>query len=401
MSKSFIYDTARSPRASSRSGVLASISPSRLSARVLSAVVERNQIDSALIEDVIFGCAITSDEQGANVTRTALLAADYDYQVPGMQVSRFCSSGLEAVNTASAKVASGQLDAIVAGGIESISRVPMGSDKGAWQADPRETFKTHYVPQGISADLIATKCAFSRSDVDAFAVESHRRAAKAQESGYFKQSIVPVYDQLGELLLDVDNNVRPDSNIEKLAKLKPSFQKMCDTEGGRERVRLRYPEVEKIDHVHTAANSSAIVDGSAAVLLGSDKLGEQTGLRPRARIVAAASIGSEPTIMLTGPKSVTELILKKAGMQLSDIDLFEVNEAFASVPMFFMDSLGVDHDKVNVNGGAISLGHPFGATGAILIGTLLDELERRDLQTGMVVICVGGGMGTACIIQRC
>jgi acetyl-CoA C-acetyltransferase len=339
-------------------------------------------------------------EQGSDIARVAALVAGYDESVPGKQLNRFCASGLESVNTAAAQIMAGQADLVIGGGVESMSRVPIGADGGAWVADPQVAWQQYFIPQGISADLIATLEGFSREMVDAYAVESQRRAAAAQAAGYFDRSIIPVKDVIGEVALAKDEYLRPGTTMADLAKLKPAFTQMGE-EAGFDAVALqRYPQVETIHHVHTGGNSSGIVDGAAAVLVGSKKAAKKTGLTPRARIRAFASIGSEPTIMLTGPAGASRKALKRAGMKPSDIDLWEINEAFASVVLRFVKDLGLSHDRVNVNGGAIALGHPLGATGAMILGMALDELERRDLSTALVTLCVGAGMGTATIIER-
>jgi len=401
MTDAFILDAVRTPRGRGRiDGSLHPITPIQLAAQTLGALRDRHELDTARVEDVILGCVSPVGEQGANIARVASLVAGYDEGVPGKQLNRFCASGLEAVNTASATVMSGQSDLLVAGGVESMSRVTMGSDGGAWAIDPAVAWQQYFVPQGISADLIATLEGFSRGDVDAFAVESQRRAAAAQQAGHFDRSLIPVKDVIGQVALARDEYLRPGTTIEDLAKLKPAFVQPGE-EGGFDAVAIqRYPQVEKIHHIHTAGNSSGIVDGAAAVLIGNRKIARKLGIKPRARIRAFASIGSEPTIMLTGPAGASRKALKKARMGASDIDLWEINEAFASVALRFMRDMDITHDKVNVNGGAIALGHPLGATGAVILGTVLDELERRDLGTALVTLCVGAGMGTATIIER-
>ncbi|MEX2589441.1 MAG: acetyl-CoA C-acetyltransferase, partial [Chitinophagales bacterium] len=352
------------------------------------------------VEDAIVGCVTPVKEQGFNIAKTAAMAAGYPDTTAGVTLSRYCASGLEAINQASAYVMSGQEDLILAGGLESMSRVPMGSDGGALFTNPEVVMQHKIVPQGISADLIASKFGFSRRDLDAFAAESHKRAAKATQGGYFKNSLISISDVNGKVILDKDEMIRPDSSVETLGNLKPSFQMMGE-QGGFDNLALqKYPEVEKINHVHHPGNSSAIVDGAALTLVGSESMGQQLGLKPRAKVRAFAVTGTEPTIMLLGPGLSARKALKKAGMEIGDIDLFEVNEAFAVVPMRFMQEMNVPHDKVNVNGGAIAMGHPLGATGSMLISTLIDELERRDLNTGMATLCVGGGMGIATIIER-
>ena len=401
MADAFIYDHVRTPRGRGKSdGSLHSITPIQLAAQTLQAVRDRNELDTSLLDDVVLGCVAPLGEQGANIARVGAIVAGYDERVPGQQLNRFCASGLEAINNAAAQVMSGQSQAVVAGGVESMSRVPIGSDGGAWVADPAVAYGTYFVPQGVSADLIATLDGYSRTDVDAYAVESQRRAAAAWAEGRFARSILPVKDVLGRVVLDRDELMRPDTTLQSLAALKPAFTTMGEQAGFDAVAQMRYPQVETIEHVHTAANSSGIVDGAAGVLVGSKRFGSKAGLKPRARIRAFTSIGSEPTIMLTGPALVTQKLLKRAGMSVKDIDLFEVNEAFASVVMRFMRAMDVTHDKVNVNGGAIAMGHPLGVTGAIITGTVLDELERRNLNTALITLCVGAGMGTATIIER-
>jgi acetyl-CoA C-acetyltransferase len=397
----FVYDHVRTPRGRGRpDGSLHAVTPVQLAAQTLSALRERTELDTQHLDDVVLGCVTPVGEQGANLARTAALQAGYAQSVPGQQLNRFCASGLEAVNNAAAQIMSGQADAVIAGGVESMSRVQMGADGGAVCADPQVTYRNYYVPQGISADLIATVDGYSREQVDAYAVESQRRAARAWEDGHFKRSVIPVRDSLGEIILSRDEHLRPSTTPADLAKLKPAFAGMGE-QGGFDAVALqRYPQLEAISHVHTGGNSSGIVDGAAAVLLGTKQFGVRARLKPRARIRAFCSIGSEPTIMLTGPALATEKLLRRAGMQITDIDLFEVNEAFAAVVMRFMNALSVPHEKVNVNGGAIALGHPLGATGAMLLGTALDELERRNLSTALITLCVGAGMGTATLIER-
>ncbi|MEM7136681.1 MAG: acetyl-CoA C-acetyltransferase [Myxococcota bacterium] len=402
MTDCFIYDAVRTPRGKGRKkdGALADAPPLRMAKAVLEAIPERCHFADSEIEDVIFGCVEPVGEQGANVGRMAALIAGYDDCVPGVQLNRFCSSGLEAVNIAAAKVKAGDVELAVGGGLESMSRIAMGAAGGAWSTDPELAFGTSFVPQGIGADLIATKYGYSRNDVDAFAVESQRRAAAAWEGGHFERSIVPVTDGVGVTMLDRDEHMRPGTTLEELGALKPSFEMMGRNFGFDAVAVQKHPEVEAIEHVHHAGNSSGIVDGSAAVLVGSKGAGERLGLKPRARIVRSATVGSEPCIMLTGPAPASNKALSRAGMRASDIDLWEINEAFSSVCLLFMEEMGIDHDATNVNGGAIAFGHPLGATGAMLLGTMLDELERRDLRTGLITLCVGAGMGTATIIER-
>jgi len=401
MTEAYIFDHVRSPRGRGKAdGSLHSITPINLASQVLAAVRDRNGLDTSLVDDVILGCVAPVGEQGADIARIAALNADYDVCVPGKQLNRFCASGLEAINTAAAQVVCGQSDIVIAGGVESMSRVPMMSDGGAWATDPAVAYKTYFVPQGISADLIATKYGISRADLDAYSVESQKRAAHAWDQGWFDKSILPIVDHIGRVVLARDEHMRPDATMESLGSLKPSFVMMGE-QGGFDAVILqKYPEVESVIHMHTPGNSSGIVDGAAAVLVGHAEAGKRMGLKPRARIRAFASIGSEPSIMLTGPAPATRKALKRAGMTIADIDLFELNEAFAAVVLHYMDDLDIAHDRINVNGGAIAMGHPLGATGAMVFGTVLDELERRGLSTALVTLCIGGGMGTATIIER-
>ena len=401
MTDAFIYDAVRTPRGEGKpTGALNEVSPVRLAATALAAVRDRNGLDTSLVDDVVLGCSEPAGEQGAVIARSAALMADYDQSVPGVQINRFCASGLEAVNMAAAQVMSGQADLVIGGGVESMSRVAMGSSGGAWFANPEVAFRTHYVQQGISADLIATRDGFSRDDVDAYAVESQRRAAEAWDDGRFAGSVAPVTDENGAIILDCDEHVRPDTDMQALAALNPAFDRMGRDMGFDSVILQRYPEVERIEHVHHAGNSSGIVDGAAAVLVGSGEIGAALGLKPRARIRGFGSIGSEPSIMLTGPAPVTRKVLARGGMETGDIDLYELNEAFAAVVLLYMRDLGVPHDRINVNGGAIAMGHPLGATGAMILGTLLDELERRDLETGLCTLCIGAGMGVATVIER-
>ncbi|MEP3422944.1 MAG: acetyl-CoA C-acetyltransferase [Erythrobacter sp.] len=401
MAEAYIYDAVRTPRGKGKSdGSLHEITPLQLAAQVLKALPERNDIDSAVIEDVAFGCVSPVGEQGAVIPRTAVLAAGYSETTSAIQVNRFCGSGLEASNIAAAKVMSGECDMAVGGGVESMSRVPMGSDGGAWPTDPQSAFDNYFVPQGISADLIATKYGFSRDDVDAYAVESHKRADTAWKEGRFARSIMPVKDVIGVDVLDHDETIRPSTDMQSLGGLNPSFAGLGKQAGFNKVAIQRYPEVERIKHVHHAGNSSGIVDGAAAVLFGNKETGERLGLKPRARIRSMASIGSEPTIMLTGPEFAAQKALKRAGMESKDIDLYELNEAFAAVVLRFMQALDIDHSDINVNGGAIAMGHPLGATGAMILGTMVDEMERADKETALVTLCIGAGMGTATIIER-
>ncbi len=402
MPDAYIFDHVRTPRGKGKKdGSLHEVTPIRLATQMLEAIRDRNNgLDTREVEDVILGCVMPVGEQGANIARAAVLTAGYDESVPGVQINRFCASGLEAVNMAAAKVMSGQSPMAIGGGVESMSRIPMASDGGAWPVDPAVAMPTYFVPQGISADLIATKYGISRDDLDAYAVESHKRAAKSWEEGRFARSVVPVNDILGTPLLSRDEMIRADATMQSLGALNPSFVDMGKTYGFDGVAIQKYPEVERINHVHTPGNSSGIVDGAAAVLIGTKEAGEKAGIKPRARIKSFASIGSEPTIMLTGPSFAAERVLAKAGMRKEDLDLWELNEAFASVVLRFMDVLNVPHDKINVNGGAIAMGHPLGATGAMVLGTLLDEMERRDASTGLVTLCIGAGMGTATILER-
>ncbi len=402
MTECFIYDAVRTPRGRGRKkdGGLADAPPLRMAKAVLQALPERGGFDSKEIEDVILGCVEPVGEQGANVGRMAAMIAGYDDRVPGVQLNRFCSSGLEAVNIAAAKVKAGDVDLIVGGGLESMSRISMGAAGGAWSTDPELAWGSSFVPQGISADLIATKFGYSRTDVDAFAVQSQRRAGAAWEGGRFQRSIVPVRDDIGVTMLDRDEHMRPATTLQDLGQLTPSFESMGRNFGFDAVAIQKHPEVEQIHHVHHAGNSSGIVDGAAAVLVGSREAGRRLGLAPRARIVRSATVGTEPCIMLTGPGPASRKALAKAQMQTSDIDLWEINEAFSAVCLLFMEEMGIDHSILNVNGGAIAFGHPLGATGAMLVGTMLDELERRDLSTALITLCVGAGMGTSTIIER-
>ncbi len=401
MADAYVYDAVRTPRGrGKKDGALHEVPAVRLGARVLEAVRDRNGLDTAKVDDIIFGCVDPVGEAGSVIPRAAAFEARYEDQAPGIQISRFCASGLDAINLGAAKIAGGSDEIVIAGGVESMSRVGMGMSGGAWFMDPSVGLPSYFVPQGISADLIATKYGFSRDDVDAYAVESQKRAKHAWDKGYFKNSVIPVEDQNGLTILDHDEHMRPRTDMQSLAALNPSFV-MPGEMGGFDAVAVqRYPELEGINHVHHAGNSSGIVDGAAAVLLGSRKAGKAMGLKPRARIHSFTNIGSEPAIMLTGPVDVTEKLLKKAKMKLSDIDLFELNEAFASVVLRYMQAFDIDANKINVNGGAIAMGHPLGATGAMIFGTVLDELERRDLNTALVTLCIGAGMGTATIIER-
>ena len=398
--EAYIFDAIRTPRGRGKaSGALHEVKPITLLSDLLVTLQERNQFDTAAVDDIVMGCVTAVGDQGAVIAKTAALTAGWDNDVAGVVLNRFCASGLEAVNTAAMKVRSGWEHLVVAGGVESMSRVAMGSDGGSWAMDPETNFKTGFMPQGIGADLIATLGGYSRQDVDAFAMRSHLKAAAAWEQGAFKNSVIPVVDRNGLTILDHDELIRADSTVETLGNLKASFQMMGEM-GFDGVAKARYPQVETINHIHTPGNSSGIVDGAAALLIGSQSAGKQFGMKARARVVSTAVVGTDPTIMLTGPGPAARKALKVAGMDVKDIDLFEVNEAFASVVMRFMDEMGVNEDIVNVNGGSIAMGHPLGATGAMILGTLLDELEARDLKTGLATLCVGGGMGIATIIER-
>lgn len=402
MTDAYIYDAARTPRGKGRAdGSLHEVTSVALSARLLNAVKQRNGLEGHAVEDVIWGNVTQVKEQGGCLARSAVLASDLDQSIPGLAINRFCASGMEAVNLAANQVKGGAGQAYIAGGVEMMGRVAMGSDGAAIAVDPSLTFKTYFVPQGISADIIATEYGFSREQADALAVESQRRAALAWSENRFAKSIVPVLDQNGLTILDRDEYMRPGTALADLAKLKASFKDMGEMMPGFDKVAmLKYPHLDRIEHIHHAGNSSGIVDGAAAVLIGNAEFGKAHGLKPRARIRATAKIGTDPTIMLTGPVPVTEKILKDSGMAINDIDLFEVNEAFASVVLRFMQAFQVDPGIVNVNGGAIAMGHPLGATGAIIIGTLLDELERQDKSVGLATLCIASGMGAATIIER-
>ena len=401
MADAFIYDHVRTPRGRGKAdGSLHEVTSLNLAVQALGAIRDRNQLDTAEVDDVVLGCVDPIGEAGGDIARAAALAAGYGDGVPGVQINRFCASGLDAVNFAAAQVMAGQHEMTVGGGVESMSRVGIGASGGAWPADPSVAVPTYFMPQGISADLIATKYGFSRDDVDAYAVESQKRAAQAWSEGRFKQSVVPVKDVNGLTILARDEHMRPQTTMQSLAQLQPSFVFIGEAAGFDTVAVQAHPEIETVKHVHHAGNSSGIVDGAAAVLIGSREAGRRTGLKPRARIRAFANIGSEPAIMLTGPVDVTRKVLRKSGMSLADIDLIEINEAFASVVLRYLQALDLDADKVNVNGGAIAMGHPLGATGAMILGTVLDELERRELATALVTLCIGAGMGTATIIER-
>jgi len=400
MTEAYVFDAVRTPRGKGKKdGSLHEVKPINLLSGLLRDLQQRHQFDTAMVDDVVMGVVSPVGEQGSVIAKVAALKAGWDFQCAGVQINRFCASGLEAVNMAAQKVRSGWEDLVVAGGVESMSRVPIGSDGGAWAQDPETNMQTAFVPQGIGADLIATMEGFSRTDLDTYAMESQRRAAYAQAQGYFDHSIMPVHDAVGNVILDKDEFIKPRTTLEGLASLKPAFEQMGAM--GYDQVALsRYPQVERILHVHHAGNSSGIVDGAAAVLIGSDAAAKQHGLTPRARIVATALSGADPTIMLTGPMPAARKALAKAGMTMDQMDLVEINEAFAAVAMRFMKEMKVPHEKTNVNGGAIAMGHPLGATGAMILGTLIDELHRRKLRYGMATLCVGGGMGIATIVER-
>ena len=401
MTDAYIYDHVRTPRGKGRaSGALHSITPIELASTALRAIRDRNELDTRNVEDVMLGCVAPVGEQGADIARVAVINSHYAESTAGAQVNRFCASGLEAVNIAAGQIMSGQSDMAIGGGVESMSRVLMGADGGAWPTDPAVAFHSYFVPQGISADLVATKYGFSRDDADSYAVESQKRAKRSWDEGKFDKSVVPVVDLNGKTVLDRDEHMRPETDMQSLASLDPSFINAGEQFGFNSVAIQRYPEIEKIEHVHHAGNSSGIVDGASAMLLGTLEIGDKLGLKPRARIRSFASIGSEPTIMLTGPSLAAEKALKRAGMSKDDIDLWELNEAFAAVVLRFMQALDIDHDQINVCGGAIAMGHPLGATGAMILGTVLDELERTGKGTALATLCVGAGMGTATIIER-
>lgn len=401
MNEAFIYDAVRTPRGRGKpDGGLHTVTAVELAATPLRALRQRHDLQTGQIDDVILGCVDPIGEAGGNIARAAVFAAGFDQSVPGMQINRFCASGLDAVNMAFAQIASGQNELVVAGGVESMSRIGIGASGGAWPVDPSVAVPSYFMPQGVSADLIATKYGFSRDDVDAYAVQSQQRAGNAWQEGLFAKSIVPVHAPHGETLLDRDEHMRPDTNMQSLAALQPSFALMGEM-GGFDAVAIEaHPEIEQINHMHHAGNSSGIVDGAAAILIGSKEAGRRAGLAPRARIRACASIGSEPALMLTGPVDVTRKLFARTGFSFNDLDLIEINEAFASVVLRYLQAFDLDREKVNVNGGAIAMGHPLGATGAMILGTVLDELERRDLSTAIVTLCIGAGMGTATIIER-
>jgi len=400
MADAYIYDAVRTPRGKGKKdGSLHEITALSLATQVLEALRDRNGLDTAKVDDVILGVVSPVGEQGSDIARTAVLSAGWGQETAGVQINRFCASGLEAVNMAAAKVKSGEADMAVGGGVEAMSRVPMGSDGGAWPTDPSAAFPTYFVPQGVSADMIATKYGFSRDDVDAYSVESHRRAAQSWAERRFDRSVIAVKNQLGLTQLERDETIRPKTDMQTLGGLNPSFVMMGGM-GFDAVINQRYPEAAGVNHVHTPGNSSGIVDGAAGILVGSKEMGEALGLKPRAKILGGASIGSEPSIMLTGPEPVTRKLLGKLGMQPGDIDLYELNEAFAAVVLRYMQALDIPHDKINVCGGAIAMGHPLGATGAMILGTVLDELERSNKSTALATLCIGGGMGTATVIER-
>jgi acetyl-CoA C-acetyltransferase len=401
MPDALIYDAVRTPRGRGKpDGALHEVTSLNLAAQALAAVKDRNQLDPARVDDVVLGCVDPVGEAGGDIARAAALVAGFGDGVPGVQINRFCASGLDAINFAAAEIMSGQHEMTIGGGVESMSRVGIGASGGAWSMDPSIAVETYFLPQGISADLIATKYGFSRDDVDAYAVESQKRAGRAWDEGRFRNSVIQVKDVNGLTILAKDEHMRPTTTMQSLGQLQPSFVQMGDMAGFDAVAVQAHPEIEKVNHVHTPGNSSGIVDGAAAVLIASRESGERAGLKPRARIRAFANIGSEPSIMLTGPIPVTEKVLKKAGMSKSDIDLWELNEAFASVVLRYMQALDIPHDRINVNGGAIAMGHPLGATGAMIFGTVLDELERSGKETALITLCIGAGMGTATIIER-
>ena len=399
--QTFIYDHVRTPRGKGKpDGSLHEVTPVWLASRPLVALAQRHALDTRAVDDVVMGCVMPVGEQGGNIARMAVLQADYPQTVPALQINRYCGSGLEAVAMAAAQVMAGQSDLAIGGGVESMSRVPMGADGGAWAQDPQVAFKTYFVMQGISADLLASLRGHSRADVDAYAAESHVRAARAWAEGRFARSVVPVQDFIGLTLLERDETIRPQTSVVGLAQLKPAFTEMGEKYGYDSVALQRYPQVERIHHVHHAGNSSGIVDGAAAVLVGNASAGARLGLKPRARIRSFAAVGSEPTLMLDGPSHAARKALARAGMQAADIDLWELNEAFSSVVLTFMEELNIPHDRINVNGGAIAMGHPLGATGAMILGTVLDELERSGQHTALVSLCVAAGMGSAMVIER-
>ncbi len=399
MKDAYIFDAIRTPRGKKKDGALSELTPTDILAKLLRSLQQKHNLDTSKVDDVVMGCVTPVGEQGGNIAKAAVQYADWDNNVPAMQVNRFCASGLETINLAAMKIRSGWENLIVAGGVECMSRVPMGSDGGSMAFEPKVNLKTQFIPQGIGADLIATLGGHNREDIDSFALESQIRATHAIEKGFFK-SIIPVTDQNGLEILSHDEHIRPDTTMEDLGRLKPAFEMIGNL--GYDAIAIaKYTEIESIKHVHTAGNSSGIVDGAAAVLIGSEQKGKELGIPPRAKIVSAATISTDPTIMLTGPGPASKKVLKKAGMLIDDIDLIEVNEAFAAVVLHFIEYMGLDsNEKVNVNGGAIAMGHPLGATGAMLLGTAIDEMERRDLNTALITLCVAGGMGIATIIER-
>lgn len=401
MTEAYILDAVRTPRGKGKQdGSLHEVTAVSLAATVLKSLRDRNRLETEKLDDVVLGCVSPVKEQGMDIARSAVFSAGFSNKVPGLQINRFCASGLEAVNLAAGQIAAGASDLVIAGGVEAMSRIPISSDGGAWPVDPLVAFPSYFMPQGVSADLIATKYGFTRAECDEYATESHKRAAKAWEENRFEKSVVPVTDINGINILNHDETIRPDSNMQSMASLNPAFAVM-GTQYGFDAVAIQaHPELEFIDHVHHAGNSSGIVDGAAGVLLGSAEAAEKLQLTPRAKIRAFAAIGSEPALMLTGPVDVTEKLLQRAGMEISDIDLFELNEAFASVVLRYMQAFKIPHDKINVCGGAIAMGHPLGATGAMILGTVLDELERQDKTTALVTLCIGAGMGCATIIER-
>lgn len=401
MNEAFIFDSVRTPRGRGKpDGGLHTVTAVELAATSLRALRQRNGLNTDQIDDVILGCVDPIGEAGGNIARAAVFAAGFEQSVPGMQINRFCASGLDAVNIAFAQIVSGQTDFMIAGGVESMSRVGIGASGGAWPVDPGVAVPSYFMPQGVSADLIATKFGFSRDDVDAYAVQSQQRAGQAWQEGRFDKSVIAVVGPHGDVLLDRDEHMRPDTTMQALAALQPAFALMGEM-GGFDAVAMEaHPEIARVNHIHHAGNSSGVVDGAAAVLIGSKSAGERAGLTPRARIRACASIGSEPALMLTGPVDVTRKLFARSGFSFDDLDLIEINEAFASVVLRYQQAFDLDPDKVNVNGGAIAMGHPLGATGAMILGTVLDELERKDLSTAIVTLCIGAGMGTATIIER-
>lgn len=401
MADAYIYDHVRTPRGRGKAdGSLHEVPAVQLASTTLKAIRDRNNLDTKLVDDIVLGCVDPIGEAGGVIPRAAAFAADYDQSVPGIQINRFCASGLDAINMAASQIMAGSHDMTIGGGVEAMSRIGLGASGGAWFMDPSVNVPSYFMPQGVSADLIATKYGFTREQADALSVESQNRAASAWEKGYFEKSIIPVTDINGALILDKDEHMRPGTSVEDLAGLNPSFGMIGEMGGFNAVAMERYPEIEQINHIHHAGNSSGIVDGAAAILIGNKRAGRNAGLKPRARIRSFANIGSEPALMLTGPTDVTDKVLKRARMSIDDLDLIEINEAFASVVLRFQQYFDLDMAKVNVNGGAIAMGHPLGATGAMIMGTVIDELERRDLNTALVTLCIGAGMGTATIIER-